>query len=309
LYSDYRAVLERTDVDAVVIGSPDHWHVPMVTDAVRAGKDAYVEKPVSHTTEEGDRLDKLMAQSDRIVQVGYQQRSWPHFIEARELVTSGKLGRISMVLTSWYQNYLAMKEANIDVAKLDWKRFLGSAPDQPFDVNRFTRWRWYWDFGGGHLTDLFSHWGDVVHWYMDSDSPATASATGERYVLPQFECPDTITAAWRYPGFQLSYVGTLSGSLDGGNLLFRGTEAMMKLNRDGYAVYPEGRIRPERTNYPEAAVSGESKGDGTVAHMHNFLDCVRSRKEPNSPVRTAVKIARVAHLANTAMRNGVVWKA
>ena len=310
-YLDYREVLERNDIDGVVIGAPDHWHVPMTMDAVKAGKDVYVEKPVSHTIEEGERVEKVVLSSRQIVQVGYQQRSWPHFIQAREIVAGGKLGQISLVLTSWYQDYVVNQQTppKVDASKVDWKRFLGSAPDQPFDALRCTRWRWFWDFGGGHLTDLYSHFGDVVQWYFEQYSPLTAQATGNRNALPQFECPDTINAAWEYRGFTTVYNGALNGSLEGGNIVFRGHRAMMKLNRDGFAVYPEGKVQRELTHLPEPEIAVKSAADGTVAHIQNFLDCVRSRKTPNAPITPAVAIARAAHLANLAWRQGTVWKA
>jgi len=310
-YLDYREALGRSDVDAVVIGAPDHWHVPMTIDAVRAGKDVYVEKPISHTVEEGEAVEKAMAGSKQIVQVGYQQRSWPHFLQAKEVVAEGKLGQISVVLTSWYQDYVANLQTppNVDPSRVDWKRFLGSAPDQPFDALRLTRWRWFWDFGGGHLTDLYSHYGDVVQWYLDQDSPRTAQASGNRAAIPQFECPDTINAAWEYRGFSIVYNGALNGSLDGGNIVIRGHRATMKLNRDGFAVYPEGKVQRELTHWPEPELAVKSSGDGTVAHMQNFLDCVRTRRQPNAPIRPAVAIARAAHLANTAYRTAKVWSA
>jgi predicted dehydrogenase len=146
-YVDYRQVLDRQDIDAVFIGSPDHWHVQMTLDAIQSGKDVYVEKPVSHTIEEGERLAKAVTGSRQIVQVGYQQRSWEHFQAAREVVAGGKLGKITLVLASWYQDYLIRLNdtSPVDAQKLDWKRFLGSAREQPFDPLRFTRWRWFWD--------------------------------------------------------------------------------------------------------------------------------------------------------------------
>ena len=310
-YLDYREVLERNDIDGVVVGAPDHWHVPMTMDAVAAGKDVYVEKPISHTIEEGERVEKAVLHSKQIVQVGYQQRSWPHFLQAREVVAGGKLGPVSLVLTSWYQDYVSNMQTapNVDAANIDWKRFLGSAPDQPFDALRCARWRWFWDFGGGHLTDLYSHFGDVVQWYLDQYSPLTAQAAGNRSAIPQFECPDTINAAWDYPGFTLVYSGSLNGSLEGGNIVFRGHRATMKLNRDGFAVYPEGKVQRELTHLPEPETAVKSAADGTIAHVQNFLDCVRSRQAPNAPVGPAVSIARAAHLANTAFRKGTIWRA
>ena len=305
-YADYREVLDRKDVDGVIIGSPDHWHVAMTLDAIQAGKDVYVEKPVSHTIEEGERLEKAVAGSRQVVQVGYQQRSWEHFQAAREVVAGGKLGKITLVLASWYQDYLNLlsNAAPVDAQKLDWKRFLGSAREQPFDPLRFTRWRWFWDFGGGHLTDLYSHLGDVIHWYMGQDSPKLAQTMGGRNALPAFECPDTINAAYEYPGFDVVYNGSLVGSLEGGNIVFRGSNAMLKINRDGFAVYPERVVPFEKTQYPEPEIAMRSLGDGTVDHVKNFLDCVRSRKTPNADVRSAVAAARAAHLGNLAYRKG-----
>ena len=304
-YVDYREVLDRKDVDAVIIGSPDHWHVAMTLDAIQSGKDVYVEKPVSHTIAEGERLEKAASGSRQVLQVGYQQRSWEHFQAGREVVASGKLGKITLILSSWYQDYLTTLKgvSPVDTQKLDWKRFLGSAPEQPFDPLRFTKWRWFWDFGGGHLTDLFSHYGDVIQWYMGQDSPSRALAMGGRNALPAFECPDTINAAWEYPGFNVVYDGALVGSLEGGNIVFRGSNAMMKINRDGFAVYPERVVPFEKTQYPEPVIAMRSQGDGTVEHMKNFLDCVRSRKTPNADVRSAVAAARTAHLGNLAYRN------
>ncbi|HEV2446843.1 MAG TPA: Gfo/Idh/MocA family oxidoreductase [Candidatus Sulfopaludibacter sp.] len=309
-YLEYRTVLGRKDIDGVVIGAPDHWHIPMMLDAIASGKDVYVEKPVSHHTAEGERAEKEVLASNRIVQVGYQQRSWPHFIQARDYIASGKLGQITLVLTSWYQDYVSnlQKPVEIDPATIDWKRFLGSAPDQPFDALRYRHWRWFWDFGNGHLTDLHSHYGDVAHWFMGQYAPRSAQAAGSRNAIPHFECPDTIAASWDYPGFTMLYHGALNGSLDGGNIVFRGHLASMKLNRDGFAVYEEGKVRRELTTWPPPDLAVESQGDGTIAHMQNFLDCMRSRKPPNAGITTSVAAARAAHLANAAYRSATVWK-
>jgi len=303
---DYRQILDRKDIDAVIIGSPDHWHVPMAIDAVRAGKDVYVEKPLTKTIAEGPLMEKAVTETGRIVQVGYQQRSWEHFKAAREVIAAGKLGRISLVLASWYQNYLRFDPATakVEADKLDWKRWLGSAPDQPVNPLRYYRWRWFWDFGGGHLTDLYSHYCDVIHWYMGASEPTLAQASGGVHVLKYLECPDTIIAAWEYPGFTVTYSGTMICHLEGGNIIFRGERAMMKINRDGFAVYPEGVIPAEKTQLPEPEISMRSLQDGTIDHMRNFLDCVRSRKEPNAPVRLTAAAARAAHLGNQAFRKG-----
>ncbi len=306
-YGDYRQALELKDADAVVVGAPDHWHVAMTIDAVGAGKDVYVEKPLTHAVEEGPRVEKAVAASKRIVQVGYQQRSWDLFQQAREVIVSGRLGRITLVLSSWYQNYVRMTATppQVDAAQVDWKGFLGTAPLQPFDPMRYTFWRWYWDFGGGHLTDLHSHWGDVINWYLGVDVPVSVQGMGERSAIPKFECPDTVSAAWNYPrGLVVTYNGTIAGSLDGGNLLFRGTQGMMKLNRTGFQVWPENVATWGAERYPEPEMNVQATADGTIAHMRNFLDCVRSRQAPNAPVQAGISAARAAHYGNLAIRRG-----
>ncbi|MFN7999263.1 MAG: Gfo/Idh/MocA family oxidoreductase [Bryobacteraceae bacterium] len=306
-YIDYRQVLDRKDIDAVFIGAPDHWHVRMTIDAVQAGKDVYVEKPISHSIQEGEQVEKAVLASKQVVQVGYQQRSWEHFQAAREWVTGGKLGKISLILVSWYQNYLGRfnPAPPVETDKLEWKRFLGSAPDQPFNPLRFTNWRWFWDFGGGHLTDLYSHYCDVVQWYTNQYSPRAAQAMGGNYAIPQFECPDTINASYDYAaGFNVVYDGSLVGSLEGGNITIHGSRALMRLSRDGVAIYPEGVVPAEKTLYPEPEIAMRSFHDGTVDHIQNFLDCVRSRRTPNADIKSAVAAARSAHLGNLAYRRG-----
>jgi predicted dehydrogenase len=309
-YAEYREVLERKDVDAVIIGSPDHWHVPMSIDAVRAGKDVYVEKPVSHKMDEGPALIRAVEETGRVLQVGYQQRSWDIFQQGAELVQGGRLGKVTMVESHWYQDYIRNfgKMGPVDTAKLDWKRFLGNAKEQPFEQRRFLQWRWYWDFGGGALTDLHSHWGDVIHWYMREDRPQAATAMGAKRYHTYWDCPDTIVAAWQYPSYNLSYNGTLVGHLEGGTLVFRGADGMLKITREGYALYPEGVLGAEKTSYPEPVASARASGDGTLDHMRNFLDCVRSRKTPNANVKNSVASAQAAHMGNLAYRKGEVVK-
>src|ERR1700691_5855881 len=146
---DYREVLEQ-DVDAVIIASPDHWHVRMAVDALAAGKDVYLEKPVTHTLEEGAALTHAVRSGKRILQCGMQQRSWSHFRDAVELIQGGSLGRVPQVRTYWWQNYQAGGAPKaIDTQTLDWKEWLGGAPEQSFSEEKSYRWRWFWSFGGG----------------------------------------------------------------------------------------------------------------------------------------------------------------
>jgi predicted dehydrogenase len=305
--ADYREVLDRKDVDAVVIGSPDHWHTPMTLDAVAAGKDVYVEKPVTHQIEEGEKLIAGVEKSGRVVATGTQQRSWDHYLLAKQIVESGRLGQITLVQCYWYQNSLRPPRpaSEIDASKLDWERWLGSAPQRPFDLLRFRRWRFYWDYGGGIFTDLMTHWIDVIQWYMRSPSLATVQASGATHAVQGWECPDTVNCSILFPNnYTAIYYGTMVGSLEGGGIIFRGAEGMMKLTRDGFWVYREGQIPPEGTSLPEPSIAVKSTGDGTVTNLQNWLDCIRARKEPNANVRAGVEAARTAHLANVAMREG-----
>jgi predicted dehydrogenase len=306
VHADYRELLQQK-LDAVIIASPDHWHVRMAVDAISAGMDVYLEKPVTHTIEEGATLTRAVRSSKQILQCGMQQRSWSHFRDAVDLIQGGSLGRVPQVRTYWWQNYLAWRERKaIDVQVLDWKQWLGGAPEQPFSEEKFYRWRWFWNFGGGAMTDLFTHWIDVAHWAMKSDQPKEAQILADKSIFEQWDCPDTIQAAFRYPGFDVVYEGMMASSIDDGGLDFRGTEATLKLNRSGFGVYHEGVSGRENP-----VVKADSFRDGTIDHMQNFFDGVRNRKEPNAPVETGVSAARAGHIANLAYRRGgqITWPA
>jgi predicted dehydrogenase len=301
---DYREVLAK-DIDAVIIASPDHWHVPMAVEALKAGKDVYLEKPVTHTVEEGATLTRAVRSSKQILQCGMQQRSWSHFRDAVDIIQGGGLGRVVQVRTYWWQNYHRSRPPKpMDQEALDWKAWLGSAPDQPFSQEKFDHWRWFWNFGGGAMTDLFTHWIDVVHWAMKADQPRNAVMIADNYIFEQWDCPDTIQAAFRYPGFDVVYEGMMNSSIDDGGLEFRGTDATLKINRSGFTVHRE-HVEEEKN----PAVSARSVLDGTISHMENFFDCVKSRKEPNAPVETGVAAARAGQIGNLAYQHGGLWAA
>jgi predicted dehydrogenase len=193
-----------------------------------------------------------------------------------------------------------------DTQALDWKLWLGSAPDQPFSEEKFKNWRWFWNFGGGAMTDLFTHWIDVVQWAMKSDLPHAAQMLADKYVYQQWDCPDTVQAAFRYPGFDVVYSGMMSSSIDDGGIEFRGTEATLKIDRSGFSIYREGV-----PNDKNPVLAEKSFRDGTLDHMDNFFECVRSRKEPNAPVETGVAAARAGHIGNFAFQHGgqTAWPA
>jgi predicted dehydrogenase len=303
-HPDYRQVLEQ-DIDAVIIASPDHWHVAMATDALKAGKDVYLEKPVTHTIEEGASLIRAVRSSKQVLQCGMQQRSWTHFRDAVDLIQGESLGRVVQVRTYWWQNYQRhWPKTTVDQQALDWRQWLGSAPDQPYAEEKFFHWRWFWNFGGGAMTDLFTHWIDVVHWAMKTDQPRQAQMLADKYVFDAWECPDTIQAAFRYPGFDVIYEGMMASSIDDGGVEFRGTEATLKINRRGFTVYREDAPKDE-----DAILNERSYRDGTIDHMENFFNCVKSRKEPNAPVETGVAAARAGQIGNLAFKRGgqIAW--
>jgi len=305
-YRDFRALLDRKDIDAVVIGSPDHWHVPMTIAAVQAGKDVYVEKPLTHNVAEGEQVIQVVEASDRIVQVGYQQRSYPHMIQARELMQSGGIGQVTQVLTWWNQSYLGTQQTpELDAASIDWQAFLGTACPRPFNAHRYRYWRWFWDYGGGTLTDLYSHWVDAVHWIMGHSVPLETQGQSQKYVLDWLEAPDTVNLSSLYPGnFQITYQSTMATRMEDGGMLFRGTKGSMRLTRPMLEVYPEEGTYDKVTWISKPSLQVPSTGDGTADHVQNWLDCIRSRKQPSAPVRSSVDSANAAHWGNEALRSG-----
>ncbi|MEX2118158.1 MAG: Gfo/Idh/MocA family oxidoreductase [Pirellulales bacterium] len=308
---DYHELLARGDVDAVLIGSPDHWHVPMTVDACAAGKDVYVEKPLTHDVSEGQTVIEAQNVHQRIVQVGTQQRSMPHFQQAYDIVRSGQLGKIHKVHLTWNRNAPRhqREKLGIEPDSVDWKRFLGSAPNQPFDEYRFRNWRWFWDFGGGILTDLMVHFIDVANWYLDLDYPKTAVTIGDHVMTEGlWETPDTIQTLLRYPDQQVQvyFEGTFVNARNGAMLEFMGTEATLYLDRGRYEVHPERRS-PIKAS--ELVLGSGPRGadfydtpDGETLHLANWIECVRSRSKPNCPAEAGVAAVKGAHLGNHAYR-------
>jgi predicted dehydrogenase len=308
--AEYRRILDDRGIDAVVIGTPDHWHKTIALDAVAAGKDVYVEKPVSHTIAEGVEMVKAIEASKQIVQTGTQQRSWDHWILGKQIVDSGRLGQITFVQTYWYQHATAGDYPAVDMAKLAWKQWLGSAPDQPFKPERFYQWRHFWDFGGGGITDLMTHWIDVVHWYMNVEAPLSAEATGHNYNIKLWEAPDTTSVTLEFPNVMAVYLGTYVSKVDDGGLEFRGERGTLKIDRSRLAFYRDDAAYAPGTLSPEPDIYVRSSGDGTLSHLKNWLDCIRSRKAPNAHIRIGHQAARTSHIANAALRGGhkVRWE-
>lgn len=325
---DYRKLLDRNDIDAVVIGTPDHWHVPITIDACRSGKDVYVEKPLTHELSEGAPVIAAQNEHRRIVQVGMQQRSMPHIQKAREIVQQGGIGDVIKVHLTWNRNTprATANKLGVDPMSVDWKTFLGNAKAQPFDEYRFRNWRWFWDFGGGIFTDLMVHWIDVAHWILDVEHPTMATSIGDFYHADGlWETPDTVQTLLRYerksPGenqprtIQAYFEGTFSNARNASMIEFMGTEATLYIDRGRYEVIPERRSKVKASEL----ILGEgprgadfyAQPDGETLHLANWVACCRSRQTPTAPAEAGVHAASAAHLANQALRAGEVarWQA
>ena len=310
--NDYHELLERPDIDAVIIGSPDHWHVPMTIDACNAGKDVYVEKPLTHDLSEGDAVVRAQDENGRVVQVGTQQRSMPHFKRAREIVTLGRLGTVHKVRMTWNRNRTSApaRSYEIDPAAVDWRRFLGTAPDQPFDPYRFRNWRWFWDFGGGILTDLMVHWIDAVNWLLDLPEPSVATTVGDNFAMDRWETPNTIQTLFRYPGrqVQIQFEGTFVNQRNKAMVEIMGTAGTMYLDRGRMEVDPEpgSGLEPEDFSPGTGVRGADFDVDGETPHLQNWIDAIRSRSKPNTPAEAGVRACVSAHLGNLAYRTGQV---
>jgi predicted dehydrogenase len=298
---DHRALLDSKEIDAVVIGSPQHWHKQMTLDALQAGKDIFLEKAVSHSIDEGVQMVKAVEASKHVVQTGTQQRSWAHYIQGAELVRSGKLGQISYVHAYWYQNSTRRTYPDWKPDKLDWKRFTGSAKPLPVSWEHYYKWRWFWNFGGGPICELLTHWIDVVHWYTGTSAPTQVYTRGQRFAS-KFDVPDTSTSVLDYPTFQVAFTTHMASKIDDGGIEFRGTGGTLKVSRTRLAFYPEDSANVPGTLSPPPALEVKSAKDGTLSHLENFVECLRSRKTPTAPMRVAHEAARVSHLCNQSFR-------
>ena len=311
----YKELLDRKDLDAVLIATPDHWHTPIAVDACEAGKDVYVEKPLTHNLEEGKSIVEAQNKNRRIVQVGMQQRSMPQYQRAREMIREGRLGTVFKVHLTWNRNQERSRPGpqGIDLSRLDWKAFLGNAPDQPFDDYRYRNWRWFWDFGGGIFTDLMVHQIDIAHLLLGLDHPTTATSIGAFHQNEGvWQTPDTVQTLMTYPGgLQAHFEGTFCNAREGECIIFMGTEASLYLDRGRLELIPErGKKEPE-----DLIIGSGPKGrdfyeqpDGELLHLTEWARCIKTRSTPSAPAEAGVSAASAAHLANRALRSGQVVK-
>ncbi len=307
-FKDHRQLLEMKDLDAVLIAVPDHWHKAITIDALDAGKDVYVEKPLTLRYEEGPEIVKAARLNNRICQVGMQQRSGRHYLQAKqEYFDTGKLGKITLVRTWWHGNGFHLRKApdslKTQPADLDWGRFLGPLRWRDYDGQQYFNWRAYLDYGGGQVTDLFTHWIDVVHMFMGDDIPVAASASGGVYKYKDGRtAPDTINVLLEYPSqFTATFEATLVPGITGAGIEFCGTDGRLWITRQRFEYYavPAPGAPGQRPVAPPPVVV-QASGNMDQDHIQNFLDCVRSRKTPNGDVLIGHRSAQASHLGNVA---------
>lgn len=329
-FRDFRRVLENKDIDAVIVATPDHWHsIPMIL-ACEAGKDVYVEKPLSYSIFEGRKMVEAAAKHQRVVQVGTQQRSGEHFQQAVELVRSGKIGKVSSADIWIYGNSGPEGMLNPPDGEppswLDWDMWLGPAPFHAYNRNRcLGSFRHFWDYAGGTMTDWGVHLIDVIHWAMGVSAPTTVAATGGKYVVnDNRETPDTIEAIYEYPQSNVSgsaFLMRFSHRAEnahapdghGYGMQFHGTQGTLFVDRGGYTLWPEEDRKDPWGLEAVKSMNAVQGGGSRQHHPHvvNFLECMRSRKKTNSDIETTHRSTTAAHLGNIALRTGrkVRWDA
>jgi predicted dehydrogenase len=310
---DFRRVLDRKDVDIVLIATPDHWHaLPMVM-AAQAGKDIYTEKPLAKTIDEGRAMLEASKKYNRIVQMGSQWSSSEHIIEATEIIRSGKLGKVSLArawaFLDWFPTIGHVADS-APPAGVDYEFWLGPAPERPFNKNRFHfNFRWFWDYAGGLMTDWGVHLLNMVEMGMPADAPKAVSAAGGKFILDDdSETPDSLVTLYEFPTYQLIWehrVGLNNGlNSRPWGVEWHGTEGSIILNDAGWQLTTE----PKRANIPSQRGKANGK-DPRDAHVKNFLACVKSRQQPVLNLEKGHRVSTLAHLGNIAYRTDrkVFW--
>lgn len=327
-YTDYRTLLDNKDIDAVVIGTPDHWHCKIMTDAVKAGKHVFVEKPVANSIEECNIMVAAQKKTGKIVQVGQWQRSGPHYKKAVEIVRSGVLGKIRLVKVWAYQGWMNPVPVVPDTnppAGVDYNFWLGPAPKRPFNTNRFHfNFRWFWDYAGGLMTDWGVHEIDIALYAMQAGAPISVMASGGKLAYPDdaSEAPDTLQAIFQYENFNMLWEHATG--IDNGpynrreGIAFIGNNGTLVVDRGGYEVIAEHKAegysksgapkmetieaykKPEELNYLDL-------------HTQNFVEAIKKNDQSllNTPIASGSVAAINAQMGNIAYRTGgkIFWNA
>src|ERR1043166_8634261 len=336
LYRDFRRLLEDKNVDAVVVATPDHWHALHTMMACAAGKDVYCEKPLTLFVREGRWMNDVARKHKRVVQVGTQQRSGPHYQRAKELLRGGAIGDIVSVQCNFFRNVMpgiGNPPDGTPPPEIDYNLWLGPAPQRAYNPNRaIYHFRWFWDYSGGQMTNLGHHSLDVVHWIFDIKGPRAVTSSGGRFFLKDNgEVPDVQDAIIEYPKFpavvQFRECAAGGGASSMGSLTFLGTKGTMLLGRDGYEILPDKKVNPVNTfakiigghpvggpqpvDEPEGQLWCEAAKDTSgdwkaqyVEHAKNFIACVKSRATPNSDLESSHYVSATCHLANLSLKLG-----
>ena len=300
VYHDYREICARPDVDVVVIASPDHWHHPQAMEALRQGKDVYLEKPMTYTVDEAREIADTVKATGRVLQVGSQYTSMDHFWKAKKAIADGLIGEVMWASGGFGRNRNQRGEWNYAIdpeateKTLDWKQFIGSAPKRAFDPERYFRWRKYWDYSGGIATDLFYHTVSPLLLTIGGEFPLRVTSSGGIYRQKDREVPDTFFMNVDYPSWTMQLACSV-GSGVGAPLVVHGSQATIFLAQNSESltntqieIVPDQEYREEfakKTGKDAPKIDVQPVPRGGHPHMDNFLECVRSRQEPNLPAR------------------------
>ncbi len=305
-YRNYKQLLADNDIQAVLIATPEHWHAQMVLDALAAGKDVYVEKPLCRTPEEGVALVEAEKRTRQIVQVGMQRRSYDLYLQGRDIVASGQLGKVRMVRSWWLNNYLGGKPAAKLDGVLDWEQWQGPmAKRVPMNPDLFRNWRHYAGYAGGIVADQGAHVYDGIHLLMSASYPLAVTAAAGRPHREGYDTPESVVVTAEYPEdfigvFSINYAAMRYRSRNDQMNHLDGDKARMDIGREDCRVYLEG------AEEAPAAERRSEKGFGwaTDLHVQNFLECVRTRKRPTAPMALGFQAALVVQMANLSLKSG-----
>jgi len=315
---DFRQVLDDKEIDAVIVATPDHWHPLPTVMACQAEKDVYVEKPICVAVEEGKKMVEAARKYKRVVQVGLWQRSNLHFQKAAQLLQDGLIGKVSFVRTWNYSNIYPDGIGNPPDSDpppgLDWDMWLGPAPKVAFNWNRFgvgDRWstfRYFYDYANGWPGDWGVHLLDIVQWAMRVDGPHSITASGRKFYLKDnSDTPDTLQITLEYPDFVATYENRLCNENsmyrhDYG-IEFHGTDGTMFVDREGFQVFPEGTEVEGKRVAKTAEMKMERVDDGLENHVANMLECMKTRKLPQSDIEFGYRSTSTCLLGNVALRS------
>lgn len=338
IVADYRRLLDRKDIDVVIVATPDHWHPLMAIQACAAGKDVYVEKPISHNVREGRLMVEAARRHKRVVQVGIQQRSGAHFQRAVQAVQEGRIGKVHFA-QCWNHNHSSSNKGmgNPPDAPvpdgLDWDLWLGPAPKIPYNPGR-RNFRAFWDYAGGELTNWCVHLIDIVHWACQVDTPLTVTSSGGKWFYQDArDCADTQEVVWEYPGNLLVRYSTMVHNSFGPNgdpgnksfgsygVLLQGTKGTLFIDRAGYQIIPQMEGHAEKVTAGSRDAYDDLVGFGQFytglttpergatsfqhqPHVRNFLDCLRSRERPVGDIETGHRSTATCLIGNIALRTG-----